>query len=201
MRRPFTTSSPRLAVAAVPLALLALTSCSEDDGDPETDDRATAIEALSTALAEDTDPGNGQDPILEDGEVECMATSLVDELGVDTLVDEGILDNDLTKATLPEDTTSTSVKTANAAAISDCVGIVDYWLRTTRLVLTTLAEQQGEKRYDLSDAQWAEILACAEKRLPEAAVRKRAVNNPDQPLLSEKQLARLEPCEPEVFGQ
>lgn len=183
----------------------ALGGCSTDsdgsDGGARVDDRTAAVAALSAALAADADPGDGSDPLLAPEETDCQAAALVDELGVDGLVDEGILDAALTEATLPQDATSTAVKRANAAAISDCVGIVDYTLRLTRTVLAKLATQEGGERFRITDEQWADVVACAEERLPEAGVRERAVGHPDQPLLSEQQLAKLAPCEPTVFGK
>lgn len=195
------TTALRLAGPLLPVAMILIvgTSCSADP-DPVPSDRDAAINALSKALAKDADPGDGSDPLLDGDEIDCQASALVDELGVDALVEADILDNDLATATLPEDTTSTEVKRANAAAISDCVGIVDYSLRLTRVVLRTLATQEGGERFEVSDDQWAELLACAEKRLPEAAVRERAVAHPEQALLSKAQLAKIEPCEPTVFG-
>lgn len=123
------------AVFAALLVLVALSACGQNDEE-------TARANIKEGVLEDDDVSGGT-PLTEE-QAECFADGLVDEVGVDTLQDYGLLDDDLA---LVDDANPTNMSAEDARATAGVLtGCVD--------MVKLLREQiDDQSEVDLTDEQ------------------------------------------------
>ncbi len=180
------------------LLLLGTSACGGDDeSEPSAEDqrRTKAVTAIAKQITKDNDLGDDSEPIYSKDETTCLATTLVDRVGIDAMVKQGILEEDLTVIALP-DQGSKKYQRAMVHGISDCIGIVDVAVRLGMIFARMVTEGRGEE-FDDSDTD--SILACAQQKITEAQAKKdalRQIRTSSNRMLSEGLTQRLKECDP-----
>ena len=209
MRQPHVTSdrscrcSPvntrRAGIAATLLmTAMALTACGDDSDGPKSDpEHDKAVTALSKRVEADNKI-DAKHRVVSRKEADCVAASLVDDVGVDKLVKLKVLKKDLSSATLP-DVLPKPLRKPQVNALSECVGLVDYWMRSTHELMRAVAATPAAKKKANDDAFWKAATSCLKDKIDEKTMREVMLESITKPEAAQRRIApQVGKCEKQL---
>ncbi|NHA00785.1 hypothetical protein G5V59_14720 [Nocardioides sp. W3-2-3] len=165
-----TTRTCHVTLFAATLVLaLGLAGCGDDPASessptasPSAEQADPAAKALAAAFGE-------MDAVaFTDEETGCLGDAVLEKAGADRLVEWKVLDASHETATMRDEPQAfVEVRTE---ALSTCVGLVDFGLRTMRSFSESAASTPAEKAKVADDDYWAALTACVERQIPEKDV-------------------------------
>lgn len=187
------------STATLLIAAMSLTACGDDSDGPKSDpEHDKAVAALSKRLYEDNKLDKKTE-LYSKKEADCTAAAVIDTMGVDKLVKLKVLEKDLSAATVP-DRIPPAMQKPQIEAISDCIGLVEVWMRTSRAVMLMATQvNPDDAKKPPTDKEWTQVTDCVKERVPEAQMKKIVLASMDDPTAVQKALAsKIGPCEKQL---